>query len=100
MAHAANVVTDLLRPWRREILEQPPYSPDMSPFDYDLFAKMKEPLRGIRYNTRQVIILAVTVGLSTEVDALMVYDAFHKFGRRWYTGGEIILKECKCVYLR
>jgi len=50
-AHTANVVTDLLRLWRWEILEQPPYSPDMNPCDYDLFAKMKEPLRGLRYNT-------------------------------------------------
>jgi len=58
-AHNANVVTDLLRRWRWEILEQPPYSPDMSPCDYDLFAKMKEPLRGIRYNTREAIIRAV-----------------------------------------
>ena len=40
-------------------IEQPPYSPDMSPCDYDLFAKMKEPLRGIRYNTREAIIRAV-----------------------------------------
>jgi transposase len=58
-AHTANVVTDLLRLWRLEILEQPPYSPDMSPCDYDLFTKMKEPLRGIHYNTREAIIRAV-----------------------------------------
>jgi hypothetical protein len=31
----------------------------MSPCDYDLFAKMKEPLRGTRYNTREEIIHAV-----------------------------------------
>jgi hypothetical protein len=34
--------------------------------------------------------------ISTEVDELMVYNAFHKSGRKWYTwrGGAIILKEC------
>jgi hypothetical protein len=32
---------------------------DMSPCDYDLFAKMKEPLRGTRYGTREEIIHAV-----------------------------------------
>jgi len=58
-AHTANVVTNLLRRWRWEILEPPSYSADMSPCDYDLFAKMKEPLRGIRYNTREAIIRAV-----------------------------------------
>jgi hypothetical protein len=36
-----------------------PYSPDMSPCDYDLFAKMNEPLRGTRYNKRGEIIHAV-----------------------------------------
>jgi hypothetical protein len=35
--------------------EHPPYSPDMGPRDYDLFAKMTEPLRGTRYNTREMI---------------------------------------------
>jgi len=58
-AHTANVVTDLPRRWRWEMLEQPSYTPDMSPYGYDLFAKMKEPLRGIRYNTRGAIIRAV-----------------------------------------
>lgn len=32
-----------------EILPHPPYSPDMSPSDYDLFQKLKEPLRGVRF---------------------------------------------------
>jgi hypothetical protein len=70
----------------------------MSPCDYDLFAKMKAPLRETLYDAREEIIHAV--GWSTEVDALMVHDAFHRFGRRWYVLGSIILKECKCVYLR
>ncbi|PNF29374.1 hypothetical protein B7P43_G07838, partial [Cryptotermes secundus] len=59
LAHTTDTVKDLLRRWRWEILQHPPYSPDMSPCDYDLFAKMKEPLRGLRYNTREEIILAV-----------------------------------------
>jgi hypothetical protein len=28
------------------MLEHPPYSPHMSPYDYDLIVKIKEPLRG------------------------------------------------------
>jgi hypothetical protein len=99
-AHTADAVKDLLRCWQWEILEL--YSPDMNLCDYDLFAKMKEPLRGTRYNTREDIIWALgwTHWTSTEVDALMVYDIFHKFGRRWYTWETIVLKECKCVYLK
>ena len=31
-------------------VEAPPYSPDISPCDFDLFPKLKEDMRGIRYN--------------------------------------------------
>ena len=31
----------------------------MSPCDYDLFAKVKEPPRGTRYNTRDELIHAI-----------------------------------------
>ncbi|KAJ4438167.1 hypothetical protein ANN_14106 [Periplaneta americana] len=43
-SHTAAAVKDLLRRWKWEILEHPPYSPNMSPYDYDLFAKVKEEL--------------------------------------------------------
>ena len=43
-SHTVAAVTDLLRRWQWEILEHPPYSPNMSPWDYDLFAKVKESL--------------------------------------------------------
>ena len=36
-----------------------PHSSDMSPCNYDIFAKAKEPLRGTRYNTRDEIIHAI-----------------------------------------
>ena len=52
-------VKDLLRCWQWEILEHPTYSPDMSPRDYDFFARLKEPLRGTRYNTRDERIRAL-----------------------------------------
>ena len=35
-SHNAAAITDLLRRWQREIVENPPYSPDMSPCDYSL----------------------------------------------------------------
>ena len=37
----------------------PQYSPDMSPCDYNLFAKVKEPLRGTRYNIRAELIRTI-----------------------------------------
>ena len=50
--YTAAPFTDILRRWQWEFLEYPPHSPDMSPYDYDLFGKVKESLRGTRYNTR------------------------------------------------
>ncbi|KAJ4426343.1 hypothetical protein ANN_27157 [Periplaneta americana] len=58
-SHTAAAVKDLLRRWQWEILEHPPYSPDMSPCDYHLFTKVKEPLRGTRHNTRDELIRAI-----------------------------------------
>ena len=45
-SHTAAAVMDLLRRWKWEILEYPPYSTDTSPCDYDPFAKVTEPLQG------------------------------------------------------
>jgi histone-lysine N-methyltransferase SETMAR len=39
-------VTDLLSKYEWEVLSHPPYSPDMSPPDFDLFPKLKEPKIG------------------------------------------------------
>ncbi|GFX20018.1 hypothetical protein TNCV_1435781 [Trichonephila clavipes] len=38
-----------------EKLEHPPYSPDISPFDFDLIPKIKEIIRGRRSATREDI---------------------------------------------
>ena len=46
----ANRVHSLIRRWKWQLLQHPPNSPDMSPCEYDLFSKIKEPLRGIRFN--------------------------------------------------
>ena len=33
------------------IIEQPPYSPDMAPADFSLFPKLKLPLRSTRFQS-------------------------------------------------
>ena len=63
-SHIGTAVTDLLRRRQWEILEHPPYSPDLSPCDSDLFAKVKEPLREIRYNKEMN--LSVLCAVNTE----------------------------------
>ena len=58
-AHTAHPVADLYRRWRWEVLFHPPHSPDLSPCDYDLIPKLKEPLRDIRFQTVPDILRAV-----------------------------------------
>jgi hypothetical protein len=55
----ADAVEALLLRWQWEILKYPSHSPDMSQWDYDPFVKLKEPLRGTRYSTREENIGAV-----------------------------------------
>ena len=83
-SHTAAAVSDIVRLWQWEILEHPPYSPDMSPCDYDLLAKVKQLLRGTLHNTRDELIRAIgrLIRNITKMDALMVYDVLQTFGKR------------------
>ncbi|GFX98504.1 histone-lysine N-methyltransferase SETMAR [Trichonephila clavipes] len=49
--HKTECVWRLLRLWGWEELEHPPYSPDISPCDFDLIPKIKEPIRGRPFET-------------------------------------------------
>ena len=57
--YKSNVVKELLEGYGWEVLDHPPYSPDLSPPDFDLFPKLKEPLRGVRYDTLEELECAV-----------------------------------------
>ena len=57
--HKAICVRELLRRWRWEVLQDPPHSPDLSPCDYHLIPKLKAPLRGQKFRTRDDIAIAV-----------------------------------------
>lgn len=48
-AHKAIIVNEFLNKNSTNIIEQPPYSPDMAPCDFFLFPKLKLPLRGTRF---------------------------------------------------
>ncbi|GBM04823.1 hypothetical protein AVEN_81687-1 [Araneus ventricosus] len=41
--HVAHNVTNVLRRWHWEVLEHPPYSPDLSPCDFHLFRVTLSP---------------------------------------------------------
>ncbi|KAJ4440911.1 hypothetical protein ANN_10759 [Periplaneta americana] len=58
-AHMAHPVVDLYRLWGWKVLLHPLHSPDLSPCDYDLIPKMKEPLRDVRFRTVPDMLQAV-----------------------------------------
>ena len=59
-SHLGKVVTDLLSKYEWEVLPHAPYSPDMSPPEFDLFPKLKEPMCGHRFSSLEEISAAVT----------------------------------------
>ena len=56
--HTARVITELLDQYEWSQLEHPRYSPDLAPCDFWLFPKMKEHLRGQRFESEEDIICA------------------------------------------
>ena len=58
--HLGKVWTDLLSKYEWEVLPHAPYTPDMSPPDFDLFPKLKEPMRGHRFSSLEEVSAAVT----------------------------------------
>lgn len=53
-------VRELLDRYSREVLPQPPYSPGMSPHDFDLSPKLKIHMRGVRFSTLDDLSASVT----------------------------------------
>ena len=58
--HLGKIVTELLSKYEWEALPHAPYSPDMSPPDFDLFHELKEPMRGHRFPSLEEVSAAVT----------------------------------------
>ena len=61
-----------------------PYSPDLAPCDFWLFPKLKEKLRGCRYETIEEIKVAVTKDIDTPTqedfhgDFQKLLEMYHK----------------------
>jgi histone-lysine N-methyltransferase SETMAR len=58
--HLGKGVTDLLSKYKWKVLPHAPYSPDMSPSDFDLFPKLKDTMRGHRFSSLEVASAAGT----------------------------------------
>ena len=100
-SHTDAAIMDLLLRWQWEFLEHPPYSPDMSPCVYDLFIKVKEPLRGSWYSTRDELNIRVIIGRSIQkINKDGRADSVRRLPNIWKKfinkGGATILKVHKC----
>ena len=58
--HLGKDVRELLHGYSWEVLPHPPYSPDMSLPDFDLFPKLKINMRGVRFSTLDDLSASVT----------------------------------------
>ena len=54
-SHSSQVAMDAATQNRFEILEHPPYSPDLAPSDFHLFRNLKKALRGRRYEDNEEV---------------------------------------------
>ena len=83
--HNSILVTDYLTKMGIQTVPQPPYSTDLAPFDFWLFSKLKEKLRGCRYETNEDMKEAVT----KVIDTLTQED--------FYRAIQKLLEQYKCI---
>ena len=48
--HSAHVTTALLEKFKWDVLDQPPYSPDLVPIDFHLFLHLKKHFAGKKFD--------------------------------------------------
>ena len=99
--HNSILVVDYLNKLGIKTVPQPPYSSDLAPCDFCLFPKLKENLRGCRYETIEEMKEAVVKVIDTLTQEDF-HGAFHKLLEGYIkciAAGEITLKETRvsCV---
>ncbi|CAF1608427.1 unnamed protein product [Didymodactylos carnosus] len=72
--HTAKTVNEFLAENRVEPYQNPPYSPDLSPCDIFLFAKLKNQLRGIRLDDAMLNALEQAIDSLTKADFKNCFD--------------------------
>jgi len=82
--HLGKVVTDLLSKYEWKVVPHAPYSPDMSPPDFDLFPKLKEPMHGHRFSSLEEVSAAVTRAIQG-LNKSGTLNGIENFPKRWDT---------------
>jgi len=88
-AHKSVLAMEKLRDLHYELLEHPPYSPDLTPSELYLFPKLKLFLAGQRFSSNQEAITAVE-------------GYFADLMKNHYRDGIMALEHCwnKCISLK
>lgn len=81
-AHTKADVMQYLQENKINVLEHPPYSPDLAPADFFLFPKIKTCLKGRRFDDIETIQRNTVTALEIVPDQLFT-QCFEKWQRRW-----------------
>jgi hypothetical protein len=80
--HIAQSVKDVMVDYKWEVFPHPAYSPDMSPPDYDLYPKLKNPLRGQRFLILNALNAVVTRCIR-EINSRGELNSIQHLPQRW-----------------
>jgi [histone H3]-lysine36 N-dimethyltransferase SETMAR len=80
--HTAAHTVETIQKLKFEVLDHPPYSPDLAPSDYHLFGPLKESLRGRRFTSDDAIKEAVHSWLVAQPKSFF-FEGIRKLEQRW-----------------
>jgi len=80
--HASGEVWEMLEKYVWQVLPYPPYSPDKSPPAFDLFPKLKEPLRAKSFRSIEEVSNEVT-RVIRRINNEGVLTGIQDFPKRW-----------------
>lgn len=81
-AHSSRLIQDFLAKHGIPQVRQAPYSPDMAPGDFWLFPKLKMPLKGSRFESREDIMKNATAQL-VAIPKQDFQKCFQQWKNRW-----------------
>ena len=80
--HNAAITRNFITNQGWALIDHPPYSPDLNPLDYDIFNRLKRPLRGKRFNNYNEIRNATEQAIQTLNESKTIIGGT-KLPQRW-----------------
>jgi len=81
-AHSSHLSQGFLAKHNIPLIRQAPYSPDIAPWDFWLFPKLKMRLKGTRFESREDIMRNATAQLNINPQEAF-QKCFHQWQDRW-----------------